>query len=314
MFNFKTEKVNSFLTNLANARNNTIIAKAKETIESTKRTIANYETSLANYYNTLAQAERELISAKTLQPENLETFIETLQNTKAIEILSSSDTKMSLRITAPLQYFLSEDFEIYENNDTSEYNSMMRTEPMLKRILHKIFVTREYKLLVQGIIKLNINTSSYASAPLSFEAQTRDLSNFSEFPNPHLYHYNCWDKAKQELIKHLRNNNYELLVMQMIAAVQTVNVAEHASFINGLINDIRSDSFKRLVHIVDKDNRVNTLDEMIKQERLLEQTKKVKEAEELLTANKSEAYTQIEIPDNDENWNEEEVSREADNN
>ncbi|MBQ8043959.1 MAG: hypothetical protein IJ272_07425, partial [Clostridia bacterium] len=272
--------------------------------------IKTFETKLETRYNEQLRIQQNLAATNNVTAEDVKPFIDTINNTKAIEVLAATDSEMRLRITAPLQYFTSSDFERYEKNISSAYNQRFMGGgeiAILRNILHKIFVTREYKLLVQGIIKLRINTGYYDTI-LSANAQAHELTDFTEFPNPHLYHHNCWSAARNEITKNLCEGNYELVVMQMVAAVQSVNVAEHASFVNGLLDDIKNSNLVRtkgLFHVIDSTGKHYTYAEIIAHETALQREDAVKAAKATLTNNPKEGYSQIEIPDDDANWEEE---------
>lgn len=290
-FDFATAQLNTFATNLAKAKNNTANRYITRELSTTESTIKDYEQRIATCYVTKMRLEQQLINNKMITEDDTKPFIELINNTKAIEVLQTTDNLMKLRITAPVQYFTESDFEAYEKNTNSDYNRWFKNEPTLRKILHKIFVTREYKLLFQAIITLNLQDGYYES-PLRCSAQTRNTTGLTQFPNPHLYHHDCWSKAKTEIQKNICEGNFELVVMQMIAAVQTVNIAEHASFINGFLYDILNNATLRdKITILDENQ--NTYDLTA----ILEHEKNIK-----LQETPKKAYTQIEIPDDDANW------------
>lgn len=307
LFNFETAAINSFTENLAKARNRIAEKHFKNLLQDSEATIKDLEERLTKAYVNRTNAQRNLNSIKTIATDDVKPFMETIRNTKAIEVLHSSENTMKLRITAPLQYFTKSDFEAYENNATSHYNTSYAEFPMLKRILHKIFVTKEYKILMQAIINLRITNESYASNALSVSAQQNDNTDITQLPNPHLYKYNCWDKAKAEMQKNISEGNFELVVMQMVAAVQTINVAEHQSFVNGFLYYFKNNGFTNLITILDKDNNAYTYNKIIDHEYELEkaekkaaQEQKIEEARQKLEQAPKQEYTQIELPDDDD--------------
>lgn len=301
-FDFVTTQINSFTQHLAKIKNDTTNKYFTDQLNAINNTIQNYEDNLTEAYVKKANYERQLIANKHITEADVKPFIDTINNTKAIEILQATDSMMQLKITAPLQYFISSDFEAYEHNSTSDYNSMYRDKPYIKKILHKTFVTREYKMLVQGIITIQLSDSNYCSSPIYYSAQRGNLSDFSEFPNPHLYHYDCWGKAKTEMNKNLNEGNFELVVMQMVAAVQSVNIAENASFLRGLLNDLLNDNFARKTHFIDQNNKIYTFKELIDYEKELEKQETIQQAKNIISQTPKNTYTQVEIPDDDANW------------
>ena len=312
-FDFQAQNLNTFTERLANATNQNAIKHYKSLIDNANSNIKSLESQLTNYYNEKRQYERELMMNKKVSVEDVQPFFDTIKSSKQIEIISSSNTTLTLRITAPLQYF-SEDFERYEKNTSSDYNYYYRNLTDYKRILHKIFVTREYQLITQAVITFTIS-ETHGSTPVTIAATTSSLSQFTQFPNPHLYHYNCWSQAKAEMIKNICTANYELVVMQAIAAVQTVNVAEHASFVSGLLGDFRNSSFEHLIHIIDSNNNVYTLPELLAHEKELKQKEELQILEQKLeeTQKAQKEYTQIEIPYVEDDFDDNEYPTENNN-
>lgn len=304
-FDWVSKHLNSFTAKLAKVKNDNAARYFSNELDTCNSNIKRLETDLSAYYDRKSRAQRELIASKNASEEDVKPFIDTINNTKAIEVISATEDDMILRITAPLQYFNESDFEAYERNARSEYNQLYQTYPTIKRILHKIFVTREYKLLVQGVIKLSFNTRTYSNNILEAHA-SRELSDYNNFPNPHLYHHDCWSAAKTEIDKNICEGNYELVVMQMVAAVQSVNVAEHPSFVNGLLHDIRNAPYNELVQILDKDNVKHNWAGMIVIEQQLQKEEQIKEAEKKIASAKenNSGYTQVVISEEEITENE----------
>lgn len=304
-FDWVSKHLNSFTAKLAKVKNDNATRYFSNELDTCNSNIRRLETDLAGYYDRKSRAQRELIASKNASEEDVKPFIDTINNTKAIEVISATENDMILRITAPLQYFNESDFEAYEKNIRSEYNQLYQTYPTIKRILHKIFVTREYKLLVQGVIKLSFNTRTYTNNILEAHA-SRELSDYNNFPNPHLYHHDCWATAKTEMDKNICEGNYELVVMQMVAAVQSVNVAEHPSFVNGLLHDLRNAPYNELVQVLDKDNVKHNWTGIIAIEQQLQKEEQIKEAEEKIATAKenNSGYTQVVISEEEITENE----------
>jgi hypothetical protein len=104
------------------------------------------------------------------------------------------------------------------------------------------------------------------------------------------------------MLKNISEGNYELVVMQAVAAVQSVNVAEHASFVTHFLYDFRQLNLQDLIYIVDENGIEKPLSEMLKIEQQLKQEQLQKTLQEQTsTTNK---YTQIEIPDDEDDMSE----------
>ncbi len=305
-FDFISGQLDSFTTRLAKARNNNALRYFNEQLDSVTRNISDYENRLSESYIKKSQLEREIAANKLLSEEDVKPFIDTIKNTKAIEILSTTDTEMVLRITAPLQYFQEADFEAYERNNASPYNQNFNNNPLLKKILHKVFVTREYQILFQAIIHIEIE-DQYTRTPLHLYAERGNgTERFTQFPNPHLYHHNCWGQAQNEMQKNMCAGNFELVIMQAVAAVQSMNVAENASFVNGFLYDIRAyDGMKKLLTFIvetPQGKKYLHYDQILEYERELEKQNIVQQAENIIAQAPKGGYAQVEIPDDDANW------------
>lgn len=299
LFDFTTETLDNFSANLAKAKNAITTTHIQRKLNNVNHDIENYETRLQNAYVEQMNLSRRLAAAVLTSEEDVKPFMQTLKTTPAIEILEMDSNKLLLRVTAPFQYFTPADLETLENNKNSDYYRYVISKPYLKELLHKVFVTQEYKLLTQGMIKLEINDDSYYDTPLNINARTYSLDNFTQFPNPHLFHHNCWAAAKQEMTKNICAGNYELVVMQMVAAVQSINLAEHTSFVNGFVYDIvNNNNIRKLATFVDKDGNTYNYTQMLDKIEQEENAKVLAEAKEII--DNAEGYVQIELPDDDE--------------
>jgi hypothetical protein len=304
-FDFVSEALGSFTTQLSKIKNEIANSYYTRELNSAMSNITRYEQNLESEYNRKNKLERLLISIKQTSDEDIKPLINCITNSKAIEILNTTNKEMILRITAPLQYFQETDFEAYEKNPNSMYNEYFRREPILQKVFHKIFVTREYQLMLQAIIHLQIQ-DAFNENPLKFYAERYcNRPNLTQFPNPHLYHHDCWGRAKSEMNKNIYEGNYELVVMQMIAAVQSVNVAENASFVSGLLGDIKNSSTLRdlLTFIIKTPEGAKELNyqQILDYERNLEQQTILQHAEETIAQN-PQTYTQVELPDDGQLW------------
>lgn len=299
-FDWVTEALDTFSKNLASAKNRVHTTYYRQQLSHATSKISTLEQELTKLYDEKTKAERAINANAQTTEEDIAPFLETIKNTKAIEILSTTDKTMRLKITAPLQYFTESDFKAYEKNVNSDYNRYFGNKPIIKDILHKIFVTREYLLLMQGIIKIDVNDSNYSNVVLDYAASMQ-LNQYDEFPNPHLLHHNCWASAKREMDKNICEGNYELVVMQMVAAVQSVNIAEQASFVNGLLGDLRNEEYTSKITILDKDNNKYTWEQIITHEQELANTAAKEKAEQLLkeAQENTEGYTQIVLSEED---------------
>lgn len=286
---------NTFTENLATIKNNITLKDLRYTLHNAITQIQQLEKTLQEQYARKESTERQLIGAKQHRPEDTKAFIETIENSQAVEVIDSTDETMTLRITAPVQHYTSSDLIAYEQNTDSTYYIKLREHPILKEILHKIFVTKEYKLLLQAVIKIELRpNSSNIDSAINFYTVRAQLTDYTEFPNPHLFHYDCWGRAKSEIYSHLINGNYELVVIQMIAAVQSLNIAEYPSFVDKFLNNlIQQSTFQKLATIIDQNNETYSLYE------LLHNINKSSEEPDI-TQNKT--YTQVEIEDDDSNW------------
>lgn len=313
LFDFTSNSLKEYTQNLANARNTCLLGNLQNELRDVREYINGYERKLQEHYIRQLALERQINAYCTAKPDDLQSFINLIKNSPMIEMLHIQSNQLELRITAPLQFFQSSDFEAHEKNRSSNYNMNYKEERCLRNILHKIFVTKEYTFLVQAVIMFDINNSRSSGTPLRY-AVVQQSAPYTVFPNPHLFHYNCWSKAKAEMDKNILAGNYELIVAQAIAAVQSINVAEQQSFVNHFLDDFKNPSWQQHMQfmIPGQDKKIYTLKEIIAiEEKAIEQTTDTLQA--LVQNNSTEdlhetlrqqteqntGYVQIEIPDED---------------
>lgn len=316
LFDFASNALKEYTQNLANARNTSLLGNLKNDLRDVTDYIHDYERRLQDYYIKQLALERQINAYCTTKPDDLQSFVNLIKNSPMIEMLLIQANQLILRITAPLQFFQSSDFEAYEKNKSSQYNidytiSDKETH-CLRNILHKIFITKEYTFLVQAVILFDINTSR-SSTPLRY-AVVQQSDRYTVFPNPHLFHYNCWSKAKAEMDKNILAGNYELVVAQAIATVQSINVAEQPSFVNRFLDDFKNPRWQQRMQfmIPGQDKKIYTFKEIMTiEEKALEQTTTPQTS---VQNNSTEAlhetlrqqteqntgYVQVEVPDEDD--------------
>ena len=256
-----------FLEKLKTVKQKRLTGDLESRITQTRRNIDSYERTLTQYYFQLDEAIKQLNVMSGLAEDNVDSFKDALNN-RAIEVLKieNDNTELVIRVTALAQHFLSEDFVRYEQNPRSVINTRQYSKAFLN-VLHKIFVTREYKLILQAVVRVSLDR--YSTNFLSINA-SNESTLYTECPNPHLYHYNCWSKAKTQMINYAIKNEYDLMFLQMVAAIQSVNIAEVPSFLDGLIVDLASKQhIKSKTHLIDQANKVITLKEAIQYEQTL---------------------------------------------
>ena len=260
LFNFKEKHTQDFLGNLAMSRQKKAVDYHKNNVERTQRDITSKEAELNQLYERLAQEQLAMNAFNKIGTEDVSEFANTLNTNKLIEVLSTDKYQMQLRITAPLQFFQTSDFEVYMKNPSSYINRTCSIEQ--KGVLHKIFVTHEYKLNMQSVVELKINNDTYSSNILICSAK-RDTDLFTSFPNPHMFHHNCWGQAITEINKFIANGDYNLAVLQMIAATQSINVAESITFVSMLQDIFERESLRNLVTITTKENKTLTWNQAV---------------------------------------------------
>lgn len=302
-------------------------SKARQIIQNelniTKNDIKNCEERLNDLYERCYKLEQSALQ-NAIAPIDVSPFMNFIKNAKTIEIINSNEHQLYLRVTAPFQYFREHDLEIREKNSKSDYNILIKNNTRIpeihKSILHKIFVTREYKLLAQAVIVLSLDTNPNDTRPMYYEVET-SLRNYDQMPNPHIFHYNCWEKAKNAMSKALAENKYEVMLAQIVAAVQSINLSEDPSFAHRFMNDWFDEDYTRLVHVIVEDgtilnykeileyeanklkeNKTNTLETLQNPEPTNNDTAQTDDIAQRLAALEESAagsYTQIELPDED---------------
>ena len=260
-----------FMNNFANAINNKIVRITQRDYDNIKANIANNERMLNEYYAKKEVLERQLSMAKTSTPDDVASFLDVIKQSKAIEILDADDKELRLKITAPLQFFTSSDFERYEQNGNSYYNTHMygADAKYTKPIFHKIFVTHEYKLLLGAVVEVKINDSTYDEQVLYVNARggsAQVKSELTAVPNPHLYQYDCWAKTKNMIQKAIADKNYDLVPTLIVNSVQTINIAEPQSF-QYLLDYLADPFWRQKVTILNKENKPLSWKEAIEVEK-----------------------------------------------
>ena len=254
-----------FMNNFATLINTKVHRQTQNELDAVTRSITSHEQDLEALYSKKQMLNKQLMLIKDATPDDVQPFITSLQNNKCITILDADDTDIKIKVTAPLQFFDSSDFKRYEANDRSYLHDNEESYGADSRftlpILHKIFVTHEYKLLLDAIITLRTETARYNSDTLYVFAHTNSNNNtrseLTNLPNPHLYYYDCWEKTKQQIRKAVTEGNYDLIPTLIVNSVQTINVAENTSFFK-LLRDLTEADWRAKTHLITKSGETIT--------------------------------------------------------
>lgn len=284
-----TKLLDQFTQTFSTTRSSYALDQARRTQTSARSDIKSYEQYLEHAYKRLQEAiiiERGLLTA---QPDDLKIFTDNLAKNKHITILNATATKIELLITAPLKYYEPTHLQILIDNKNSVFYTKLTEQN--RKLLKAAIIDNKFQILVQAKIQCAIHNSS--TEPLDFTAYN-DIT-FDALPNPHLTYYNCWSAARSLLKQCVLKSQYEMIVPQLIAAVQSINMAEGATFYQRFLPDFNSKSDNSKIFINAETGETLTKLEALK---LLEDESKP-EVEPIDTPKE---YTQIEVEDNDEFW------------
>ena len=284
-----TKLLDQFTQTFSTTRSSYALDQVRRTQSSAKSDIKSYEQYLENAYKRLQDAiilEQGLLNA---QPDDIKIFTDNLAKNKHITILNASGTKIELLITAPLKYYEPASLQVLIDNKHSVFYTKLNEQN--QKLLKAAIIDGKFQILVQAQVHCCIRNSS--TEPLEFTA--RNDITFDALPNPHLTYYNCWSAARSLLKQCVLKSQYEMIVPQLIAAVQSINMAESATFYQRFLPDFNSKSDTSKIFINPETGETLTKLEALK---LLEDVSKP----EVEPTDTPKEYTQIEVEDNDEFW------------
>ena len=289
-------EVEKFINKLSTAQNDKLIRNLKQTISNADSNIRSYENYLEQYYNQRADAQRQLNAIRNAEAADVSEFKNILLNNKAIEIIEAYSSELRLRITLPLLYFQTSDFEAYERNANSRYRQDYQSVPM-QRVMHKIFVERKYIMPIQAVIRMVIDTSSNNSIISLYADSNGD--HYTTLANPHLRYYDCWREAKANISQCIAKAEYDLALMTMLAAVQTVNIAENPTFVERTLRDMRNLDISKTIILTNAETKetISFPDAVKLEAKLIEE--ETKQAEEAASPPEARGYTQIVVEEED---------------
>ena len=266
----------NFTNNLANIINTKLRGAVKNELDTVNSRITDAERNLEAYYSKKQMLTKNLFLIEKASPDDIKPFIDALKTTKAIEIIETDDFELRIRVTAPLQFFDTSDFKRYQQNSRSYYRELLDSNQfgnipaIVAPIFDKIFITHEYKLLLQAVISIKADSSNYNNDAFYVSTNTYSYSGIEAIqtitPNPHHYYYNCWDKTKQQIRKAATEGNYDLIPTLIVNSVQTINVAENTSF-HKLLRDLTEKRWRDKVHLIKKDGTELTWEQAIEIEK-----------------------------------------------
>lgn len=287
-----TTNLATFAKNFSTIRAQKLLQDAQQVQNRAKSDIATYTDALNKAYDKLYRAIALETQALNQNPDDITVLMTMLQNNKHIEILSANQTSIQLKITAPLKYYRTEDFEVLLNNTNSVFYKHLT--PDSQTLLKAAIKDNKFQILMQAIIE--INTTSSTVYPLTFTARP-NTDYIDCVPNPHLTYYNCWSAARSQLNDAITKANYEFIVPQLIAAVQSVNMAESTTFYSRFLPNFNAISEDVKLFYDPENDKKYTKKEALQ---LICNTTIPKPEQE--PTNTQKPYTQTEIEDDDNMW------------
>ena len=285
-----TTNLTAFTKNFSTIRSQKLLRDAQQMQDRARTDINTYTEALNKAYEKLYTAVALETQALNQNPDDITAFITMLQNNKHIEIINANQTNIQIRITAPLKYYRTEDFEFLLNNTNSVFYRHLTSDS--QALLIAAIKDNKFQILMQAVIE--ISTTSSTTNPLSFTA--RCITEYMDcVPNPHLTYYNCWSAARSQLNDAITKANYDFIVPQLIAAVQSVNMAESSTFYSRFLPNFNTISEDVVLFYDPENDKKYTKKEALQ---LIHNTT-VSEPEPTDTP---KPYTQTEIEDDDDMW------------
>jgi hypothetical protein len=285
-----TSALNKFITNISTTRTKNIVQNALTIQARARDDIRVYEESLNKAYERLHNAIIQEAYALNQNPEDMSEFLDMLKNNKHIKILDATDKLIRIKVTAPLKYYRTEDFDVLLNNSKSCFYTHLTTDN--QTLLKAAIKANKFQILVQSVI--DIMAASSLTDPISFSA--KNMPDEMEYmPNPHLTYYSCWSTARSNINTAVKEAKYELIVPQLIAATQSINMSESATFYSRFLPDFNNKSTDTPLLLDPETDKIYTKTEALQ---LLNST----------TTSNSEPepepkpYTQTEVEDDDDMW------------
>ena len=222
---FKTKVEKTLGTRLYNTYKNT------ET--SIQNDITQYSASLQQLYARLKDIQYKLM---TYTPKDLswDSFFDFINKSKNINIIDVNQNELLIQINTTLNYFDQNDYRILRKNPSSYMHS---ADPFKDWLIVQLFEKCTYSLKVQAIFK--IIAAEYNSSGVDIQ-YIKANTLLTEFPNPHMYYFNCWSAARNEFYKAITNQNFELALSQLIAATAQLTLRDNAvtsRFISKFLGD-----------------------------------------------------------------------------
>lgn len=290
---FKDDSANllkAFTDNFSKIRARAALTHVDNSISRAQSDIATYTEALDKAYEKLYNAQIQKAQLINQSPEDVSILTNMLTKNKHIEILDTGKTFITIKVTAPLQYYRVEDFELLYNNNKSVFYLYLNDDN--QKLLHAAIAQNKFQILVQAIITLTVQNSSSSPLHVSAVCEPKQLDCL---PNPHLTYYNCWSAAKSHIQDAICKGDYELVIPQIITAVQSINMAESQTFYNRFIPDFNKISVNTPIFYDPETDKTYTKLEAMRL--LTEQTTTKSEESET-----PKAYTQTEIEDDDDMW------------
>lgn len=189
----------------------------KEEIQDIRNKIKTYEENLRYSYNLLHLKQSNLLRRESVNiGEREEEFLNLLSaDYKNVKILGCKEDRLFLSIKTQLLYFEEEDWG-YARDSVINARGTDRIN-----LLDALF-SRKCILNLETHVKVVFYGDDSGAARYS------ELYTGDEFPNSHIYEYNCWADNENLIRKYLENGDMSSAYLQIKSALSGLNISDSA--------------------------------------------------------------------------------------
>lgn len=206
------------LEHLMSSTKTETLIRLEQNIHDSNRLIDDYLHALQNQYDTLQRLRKDRIATELSEVAGYQELFDFLQhNTNTIQDIKIQPPCLYCTIRTPLTFWDEKLFKtLYENPRSSLHNY----GNFLKWFVSKIFLTKEYKLITQSPITIDIGVKER-------RINTEPSALTIGFPHPHLHRYNCYGDNKPHIIKAIKNNDLIGALSQIVGASFNINWGDY---------------------------------------------------------------------------------------
>jgi len=218
------ERLKNLLTNWAEGQKDRMKEQQEEQVREYKARLNNLESDFTAATTELRKREIALANLinRAENEDVAKPFIEYLITVKnTAKLLSFRNSRARFEITTPIANYRRKDAAMWVKADKTKASNGVNEHDITRTVFTEVFDKRKYEMLTTTIIEID-----FANQRINGKSDLNEGGNRTVIGNQHISRYDCFTSSKKEALKAMLNEDYAMMLAQIIAACATMTFTD----------------------------------------------------------------------------------------